>query len=83
MDTSSPMSLKQLIFGKLYLPIRFSVEQLSLIEVACDNEITNLYAERVAAKDANNTLVNIPEIDRRIREYRKVQRAIRGSLDEE
>lgn len=80
--SAEAMSLKQLILGKLYAPVRFSIEQLSLIEVACDNEITNLYAEKVSAQDTNNTLVNIDEIDRRIREYRKVQRAIRGSIDE-
>lgn len=80
---NTPLAIHQILFGRSWMPVRFTVEQLSLIDVACDDAITKLYAERVAAEDFNDVKVNIGEIDRQIRNYRKVQKAIRSTLDED
>lgn len=64
-----------------YLPIRFSIEQLSYMLIAIEHEVLALESAKQDALDMNDTLYNVKECDRRIRLMNRAHRAITESID--
>lgn len=64
-----------------YLALRFTIEQLSLLDLAADQAVSELYHRREHAKYTNDDTVDIQAINRRIKILRRAQRVIRESID--
>jgi len=77
-------SLKQAIRNILpeYMTARFTVEQLSLLDIACNEAITDLYSRREAARINDDDTISIEGVERRIKLYRSAQRVIHEVLDQ-
>lgn len=64
------------------LGIRLTVEQLSYVTIAISHYNRFLIKQKEHAVEHNDVLVNITELDRRIKELNKARRAMVESLDE-
>lgn len=73
------MKLSQII--PEYLRLRFTIEQMSLLDLAADDMITELYRKIEDAKHFNDDTVNIKACERRVRVLRRAQRVIREAID--
>lgn len=64
-----------------HLPVRFSIEQLSYLLIAIENETLRLRADIRDAQAMNNTLFDIGEANRRIMHLNRCHKAITESID--
>lgn len=74
-----PKSIRNIIPD--VLTARFTIEQLTLMDSAADDMITDLYSRREDAKFRNDDTISIPAIERRIKVLRRAQRVIHEAID--